>query len=128
MHMAQLMPLPLTVSCFSKIQIGLTFLVPAQPGSPRQKAVKRVYVCIFIRWRYIGQVVVSNVGDNSVSGYCLHAYETQQLSYVPMADATPICYCVELLGSSRQPITGRLATHLSNTTVKIQTLSYKAMF
>ena len=33
-HMAQLMPLPLTVSCFSKIQIGFTFLVPAHPGSP----------------------------------------------------------------------------------------------
>jgi len=31
--MAQLMPLPLTVSCFSKIQIGFTFLVPAHPGS-----------------------------------------------------------------------------------------------
>ena len=30
----QLMPLPLTVSCFSKIQIGFTFLVPAHPGSP----------------------------------------------------------------------------------------------
>jgi len=26
--MAQLMPMPLTVSCFSKIQIGFTFLVP----------------------------------------------------------------------------------------------------
>ena len=34
LHMAQLMPLPLTVSCFSKIQIGITFLVPAHPGSP----------------------------------------------------------------------------------------------
>ena len=34
MYMAQLMPLPLTVSCFSKIQIGFTFLVPAHPGSP----------------------------------------------------------------------------------------------
>jgi len=31
LHMAQLMPLPLTVSCFSKIQIGFTFLVPAYP-------------------------------------------------------------------------------------------------
>ena len=31
---SQLMPLPLTVSCFSKIQIGFTFLVPAYPGSP----------------------------------------------------------------------------------------------
>ena len=34
LHMAQLMPLPLTVSCFSKMQIGFTFLVPAHPGSP----------------------------------------------------------------------------------------------
>ena len=40
--MAQLMPLPLTVSCFSKIQIGFTFLVLAHPGSPGQRAVKRV--------------------------------------------------------------------------------------
>ena len=46
LHMAQLMPLPLTVSCFSKIQIGFTFLVPAHPGSPGQRAVKRVCVCI----------------------------------------------------------------------------------
>jgi len=34
LHMAQLMLLPLTVSCFSKIQISFTFLVPARPGSP----------------------------------------------------------------------------------------------
>ena len=46
LHMAQLMPLPLTVSCFSKIQIGFTFLVPAHPGSPRKRAVKRVCVCV----------------------------------------------------------------------------------
>ena len=44
LHMAQLMPLPLTVSCFSKIRIGFTFLVPAHPGSPGQRAVKRVCV------------------------------------------------------------------------------------
>ena len=46
LHMAQLMPLPFTVSCFSKIQIGFTFLVPAQQGSPGKKAVKQVCVCI----------------------------------------------------------------------------------
>ena len=45
LHMAQLMPLPHTVSCFSKIQIGFTFLVPAYPGSPGKRAVKRVCVC-----------------------------------------------------------------------------------
>ena len=46
LHMAQLMPLPLTLSCFSKIQIGFTILVPAHLGSPGQRAVKRVCVCM----------------------------------------------------------------------------------
>ena len=46
LHMAQLMPVPLTVSCFSKIQIGFTFLVPAHPGSHGKRAVKRVCVCV----------------------------------------------------------------------------------
>jgi len=48
LHMAQLMPLPLTVSCFSKIQIGFTFLVPADPGSPGKGPLNaRVCVCMF---------------------------------------------------------------------------------
>jgi len=46
LHMAQLMPLPLTVSCFSKIQTGFACLVPAHLGSPGQRAVKRVCVCV----------------------------------------------------------------------------------
>ena len=46
LHMAQLMPLPLTVSCLSKIQIGFTFLVPAHPGSHGKRAVKCVRVCV----------------------------------------------------------------------------------
>ena len=40
LHMSQLMPLPLTVSCSSKIQIGFTFLVPAYPGCRGKEAVK----------------------------------------------------------------------------------------
>jgi len=44
LHMAQLMPLPLTASCFSKIQIVFTFLVLAHTGSPGQRAIKRVCV------------------------------------------------------------------------------------
>jgi len=51
LHMAQLMPLPLTVSCFSKIQIGFTFLVPAHPSSPGQRAIKCVCVCVRVRAR-----------------------------------------------------------------------------
>jgi len=40
LHTAQLMPLPLTVSGSSKIQIGFTFLVPVYPGCPGKEAVK----------------------------------------------------------------------------------------
>jgi len=44
LHMAELMPLPVTISCFSKILIVFAFLVPAQPGNPGQRAFKWVYV------------------------------------------------------------------------------------
>ena len=49
LHMAKLMPLPPTVSCSSKIQIGFTFLVLAHLGSPRQRAIKQLCVCIIDR-------------------------------------------------------------------------------
>ena len=48
LHTAQLMPLPLTGSCFSKIQIGFTFLVPAHLGIPGKRAIKRVCVCVCV--------------------------------------------------------------------------------
>ena len=47
LHMAQLMPLPLSVSYFSKIQIAFTFLVLAYPGSPG-KGPLNVCVCVYI--------------------------------------------------------------------------------
>jgi len=66
LHMAQLMPLPLTVSCFNKIQIGFTFLVPAHPGSPGQRAVKRMCVCVS-NWAVVLFIVIIfvNVPINS---------------------------------------------------------------
>ena len=57
MHMAQLMPLPLTISCSSKIHIGFTSVVPAHLGSPRQRAVKRVCVCVCVHF-LIGECVL----------------------------------------------------------------------
>jgi len=51
LHMTQLMPQPLTVCCFTKIQIGFTFLVPAHLGtSPGKRTVKRVCarVCLIV--------------------------------------------------------------------------------
>jgi len=77
-------PADATVSCFSKIQIGFTFLLPAHPGSPGQRAVKRVCVCVcpcptvkfgysglsynrysIIRHFFWSQLIIS-VGDDTV--------------------------------------------------------------
>ena len=55
LHTVEPMPLPLTVSCFSKIQIGFTFLVPAHPGSPGQRSVERVCVYVY-QYLYLGSV------------------------------------------------------------------------
>ena len=80
LHMAQLMPLPLTVSCFSKIQIGFTFLVLAHPGNPGQRAVKRVCVCVCCRmmdWQAC-QLLVS--------------MSLQQLQLYAFSDPTPFLF------------------------------------
>jgi len=69
LHTAQLMPLPLTVSGFSKIQIGFTFLVAAHPGSPGQRAVKRLCVCVCAHVRACARA-------------CMHACVRVSISYV----------------------------------------------
>ena len=66
LHMAQLMPLPLTVSCSNKIQIGFTFLVLAHLGSPGQRAVKRVCVCMCV---FVCSGQVFSTGLPSTSSY-----------------------------------------------------------
>ena len=83
LHMAQQMPLPLTVSCFSKIQIGFTYLVPAHPGSPGQWAVKQV--CVLTRQPFVENkslalcswsCLISRVSDADSGRYAdaLHRY------------------------------------------------------
>ena len=47
LHIAQLMPLPLTVSCFNKIQNGFTFLALLTPGSPGKGPLNGC-VCVMI--------------------------------------------------------------------------------
>ena len=59
LHMPQLMPLPLTISCSGKIQIGFTFLVLAHLGSPGQRAVKRVCVFFCYKTSVLGDTVSS---------------------------------------------------------------------
>ena len=53
LHMAQLMPLPLTVICFSKIQIGFTCLVLAYLGSPEKGPLNGcLFVCCIYSFGY----------------------------------------------------------------------------
>jgi len=106
LHMAQLMPLPLTVSCFSKIQIGFTFLVLAHLGSPGKRAVKRVCVCvlfIILNMRYM-QGYVSNI-----LGQCLHLLlssneknqklnRTGKYTHTVMLMIAPLAYMLLLIG------------------------------
>ena len=46
LHMAKLMPLPLTVSCFNEIQIGFTFLVTAHLGCPGRIFMGTAFPCV----------------------------------------------------------------------------------
>jgi len=57
LHMAQLMSLPLNVSCFSKIQIGFSFLVPAHLGSPGKMPINEC-VCAVIFSFFMEKIVV----------------------------------------------------------------------
>ena len=69
LHMARLMPLPLTVSCFWKIQIGFTFLLPADLGSPGKGPLNGcVFVCVCV-------CVCVCVSDS------IHAHETWMDDY-----------------------------------------------
>jgi len=79
LHIVQLMPLPLTVSCFSKIHIGFTSLVLADPGSSGQRAVKRVCVC----------VCVCGIGDNTNQPTsCAHLIT---LNFTDHSGELPLC-------------------------------------
>ena len=73
LHMAQLMLLPPTVSCFSKIQIGFTFLVLAHLGSPGQRAVKRVCVCV-------GESIIFEDGSPKLRNCVLLCFYSHQQS------------------------------------------------
>jgi len=83
LNVAQLMPLPLTVSCFSKIRIGSTFLVPAHVGIPGKRAVKRVCVCVL--------EVISCPGKRAVKWVCV-CYEKHKMQLLAC------CYRCSVVG------------------------------
>ena len=84
------MPLPLTVSCFSKIQTGFTFLVPADLGSRGKRAVKRVCVCAsvgggsgFSSFDTEDQITIVRLGQSSsrVLVAALHWYDADRRTF-----------------------------------------------
>ena len=88
------MPLPLTVSCSSKIQIGFTFLIPAYLGSPGKMAVKRV--CVLFCQKLITSLVF--LVSCSVSAIVLCCW-----LYFEIFTCAPICenniiQCLNALG------------------------------
>ena len=56
LHVARLKPLPLTVSCCSKIQIGFTFLILADSGKPEEGAFKWVLLSLLYFSMYVCHV------------------------------------------------------------------------
>jgi len=89
LHMAQLMPLPLTVSGFSEIQIGFAFLVPAHQASPEKRTIKRVCVCVCVCvWLYTGSALAA-----PEDGYVIQQLSTTQCAnnpgYVPNGACGP---------------------------------------
>jgi len=86
LHTAQLMPLPLTVSCFSEIQIGFTFLVPADPGSPGQRAVERLNGCVCV---CDGQVRYASLTEALHLLGCFDTVADAQLLSANAAQSTP---------------------------------------
>jgi len=97
LHAAQLMPLPLTVSCFSKTHIGFTFLVLAYPGSPGQRAVKRV--CVWCTDKGLDgcsllATITVAAGFNSYFGVCICAFSALTL-LVGRQEGHPACKKLE---------------------------------
>jgi len=104
LHMAQLMPLPLTVSCFSKIQIGFTCPVPAHLGSPGQRAIKWVCVCA-VSWKMHQGGVMLLQKRNSwrikfVVAFALFCVSIQEALCGPRATRCVGSKCCQLLHNS----------------------------
>ena len=96
---SQRMPLPFTVSCFSKIEIGFSFLVPADPGSPGQRAIKRVCVCVYYSHKGHSCLSVSvNIGGSYwlISNCCrpdLTYWQAEAISNIAHIKKIPLTCC-----------------------------------
>ena len=91
LHMAQLMPLPLTVSCFSKIQIGFTFLVPAHLGSPGHEGPLNGCVCVCGRWKQ--QCSLSRQCCSNLLTHVPHRQHVAIICYIGRVVHTSVMQC-----------------------------------
>ena len=87
LHMAQLMPLPLTIYRFSKIQIGFTFLVVADPGS-RRKGPLNACVCVCVR-ACVRACVCNSSSSDSEQMICVGTHPI--ISCIVLS----VCYCLQ---------------------------------
>jgi len=104
LHVAQLMPLTLTVSCFSSIQIGFTFLTLVHLGSPGRKWVIVVItqtVCkstlntdTLIKYSCTTQEKISTDKDSMQSGsISLHCQHSQMKVTTIDVACRVVCLC-----------------------------------
>ena len=99
LHMAQQMLLPLTVPCFSKIQIGFIFLVPAHPGSPGQRANKWLCVCVGLIPTYYAtmQIIPLHIhGSKEVCTPYTYPVMLELLTNSYSSLGTTLCYQLQL--------------------------------
>ena len=85
LHLAQLMPLPLTVSCSSKIQIGFTFLVRAYSGCPGKQAVKWLLLLLYGHFTTLDNQVTTRISTDSILSTCFGTH--LQTIYLPLLNS-----------------------------------------
>ena len=96
LHMAQLMPLPLTVFCSSKIQIGFTFLLPAYPGCPGKEAVKWLLLLLLLGYFFIyfrlqtSSVLIGYLSEQM----CLRPLQMCQYQIFQRNESFTLCYAI----------------------------------
>jgi len=100
--MAQLMPLPLTVSCFSKIQIGFTFL--DSYGLTRvvlDKGPLNVCVCVCV---CVCEILTEITGDYFLL-HLVYVYIYYRYIYTVPPDVPPlVCSNFFLIGSAQTSV------------------------
>jgi len=92
LHMAQLNPLPLTISCFSKIQIGLSFWYRLTWVVP-EKGLLNGHVCVCVQQMLIFHCCLSRNCAYVLCGDAFPIEWLQVATYLLSAEALSHCRC-----------------------------------